>query len=148
MEFPNQESLDFLAALGKTPDYGLPKWMIFAHFCHESFYFKRRAGLHNFMFLVKPSGWDGLVAVSVDKDGGKSKEFVDFVTIDEMIFYYLNYVKTIFPGVMKCKNCSTCFAWALENWNDTGIYPRQLIELLKFLQGEEEVTLAFDRLVP
>lgn len=145
--FPNQESLDFMAALGRMPDCGISKWGIFAHFCHESFYFRRRAGVHNFIFLPKPARWNGLTTIGTTKDGKVTGEYVDFTTLDEMLAYYLEYVKNIFPKALSCQNCSHCFAWGLEHWNETGIYPRQLIELLKLLQGEQEVADAFDKYV-
>lgn len=143
----NDRAKAVIKALGDLDNIGLPKMAIFTHLCDESNFFSRFAGQFNYAWFPITSRWNGRVAVVVNKNG-EPLRFADFDSIEEMLTYYIEFIKKNFPHCLDCGDCWICYLEGLSNgpkkWNDSDIYSRRLRELYQYLDGEDEVRMAFD----
>lgn len=145
-----EKSREFIKALGPLKSSGFSPWAIYTHACHETGYFRRVAGKHNYWRIEKPARWQGPVARDWDQDDGANTlmEFVDWESCDEALAFYAALVEKIYPESFAARACHNCFLRGLAKWDADSAYSDKLLALYDLLRGEEQVGRDFNVLLP
>jgi len=150
----NDKAIEFMGGLKEIQETGISTWAVYTHACHETGYFKRVIGRHNFWGIKKPQKWSGMTheILTHEFEDGKNvpkiQEFADWDTISEALAFYLGLIERLYTPSWDCKECAQCFLRGLTKgkykWATDPLYVEKLCALYGLLRQDEEIIKAFN----
>ena len=117
----NEQERNLIAAMTGPLREGWSPWSIYVQAWHETGNFKKVIGTANYWGITKPKKWTGKVHLVPTHEyiNGKrvdlSREFIDWDSASEALFWYMGLIKRLYPGAYEHRANPILFFAGLVN---------------------------------